>query len=81
MAKKRDTRTYKMVDDRNRTVKYGITNDLKRREAENRRTGIGERIKPMSGPRTRASAKALETKQIDQHIRRTGRRPPGNKTR
>lgn len=81
MAKKRDTRTYKMVDRRGRADKIGVTNNLKRREAENRRAGRGHRIKPMSGPRTRASAKALETKLIDQHIRRTGRRPPGNRRR
>lgn len=81
MAQKRDTRAYKMVDRRGRTNKYGVTNDLKRREAENRRAGKGERIKPMSGPRTRASAEARETDLIDKYTRSKGRKPPGNKTR
>ena len=80
-SNKRDHRTYKMVDDSNRTVKYGISKDLKRRESENRAEGNGNRIVPMSGPRTRSSAKARETELIDRYEGRKGRKPPGNKIR
>ena len=81
MPKKRDTRAYKMVDDRGRTQKYGITNDLERREAENRSDGHGEKIVPMSGPRTRPSAKSRETELIDKYQQQRGHKPPGNKIR
>jgi len=81
MARKRDYRAYKMVDYRNRTVKYGQSNDLPRRERENRRKGLGQRAVPMSGWRTRAGAKARETELIDKYTRIKGRKPPGNKIR
>ena len=81
MARKRDYRAYKMVDYRNRTVKYGITKRPIDRQRENRSSGLGERIAPMSGPRTRAGAKARETELIDKYSRIKGRRPRGNKIR
>ena len=81
MPRKRDTHTYKMVDDKGRTQKYGITNDLVRREAENRSDGHGNRIVPMSGARTRPSDKSRETELIDKYQQQRGHNPPGNKIR
>lgn len=81
MARRRPYRTYKMVDGRGRTVKYGITKRPRGRQQENRRAGLGNKIVPMSGARTRKSAKARETELIDKYTRRTGRKPPGNKIR
>ena len=81
MPRKRDYRAYKMVDYRNRTVKYGITKRPIDRQRENRSSGLGERMVPMSGPRTRAGAKARETDLIDRYTRIKSRKPPGNKIR
>ena len=79
--RERNYRAYKMVDSRGRTKKYGISSNLKRRESENRAEGQGNRIVPMSGPRTRSGAKARETELIQKYQRRTGRKPAGNKIR
>lgn len=81
MAQKRPYQVYKSTDRRGRTVKYGITKRPHARQQENRRAGLGDRLVPMSGPRTRKGAKARETELIDKYTRSKGHKPPGNKIR
>lgn len=75
----RNTYVYKMLNGNGRVSKYGTTNNPRRRTAENRRDGIGSKLKVMSPKLTRESAVRRERGLINSYRNRFGQKPPGNK--
>lgn len=78
-GRRRDTYAYKMVNRNGRVAKYGTTNNPRRRASENRRNGLGSKLKVVSPKLTRQSAVRRERALIDSYRRRLRRKPPGNK--
>ena len=74
----RKTSRYTMRDG-NKIIKFGITEDPQRREAENVRAGLGKKMRVEGPVVTEESARAWEEKKIDNYTEREGRPRPGNK--
>ena len=66
---------------KNKTVYFGITNDIKRREKEHQREGkiIFDTAKPVSTRKTRQKAREKEKELLATYRRRHGRNPKYNK--
>ncbi len=63
----------------NKIIKYGITNDPERREAENIRDRLGDTLRKEGPVVSEDTARNWEQQKIEQYEQREGRRPPGNK--
>ena len=70
---------YRMLDRRGRTVKFGITNNPRRRARENARDGLGSTLQVVSKKLPRQRAKGLERGLIRGFRSNHGRKPPGNR--
>lgn len=79
VRRSRNTYVYKMVNRNGRVTKYGTTNSPRRRASENRRAGLGSKLKVMSPKLTRESAVRRERGLINSYRNRFGQKPPGNK--
>ncbi len=74
----RDTYRYTMRDG-NKIIKFGITDNPERREAENRAAGLGDTLR-IEGPRVKnETARDWEEGKIDAFAEREGHKPRGNK--
>ena len=78
MERRRLTTRYTMREG-NRIIKYGITDNPNSREGQNRRAGLGDKLRREGPIVTRKSAKLWESSSISSYKRRNGRLPPGNK--
>ena len=80
-GRKEKTRTYDLIDYYGRVVYKGVTNNLKERFWEHKRSGKRFRyLRPTSRPLSWRAAEYKETGDLMRHKKRLGRKPRYNRT-